>query len=267
MHGICNGGTTWRQLAGGGKVVAMALSLAALAAVAFAETPHQEGAISYIGAQKDIVASGKADSVINLQDLAATKNLFAIGPVAGLDGEITIFNSQPYVSQVRGDDFEVHHSLDYGAIFLVWSAQAEWQDIPIPATVKSYLELQDFVKSQAQAAGIDTGKSFAFLLSGTPADIKYHINVDRTEGQAITKVLFLRSKAPFALKNEPVDILGFYSENHPGVFLPNTSPAIKAESGRQNAMHIHVIAKTSKATGHIDDLTLGEGMVLRLPKN
>jgi len=267
MYIIGIGRSAWGRLGVTRKAALAAVGLVAFASMAFAETPHQEGAIAYIGAQNDIVAKGKAPSVINLQDLAATKNLFAIGPVAGLDGEITIFNSQPYISQVRGDDFEVHQSFDYGAIFLVWSTQAEWQDIAIPATVKSYLELQDFVKAQAGAAGIDTGKSFAFLLSGTPAEIKYHINVDRTEGQVITKELFLKSKAPFGMKNEAVDILGFYSENHPGVFLPNTSPAIKAESGRQNAMHIHVIAKTGKGTGHIDDLTLGAGMILRLPKS
>jgi acetolactate decarboxylase len=204
---------------------------------------------------------------MSLQELVGTKNLFAIGPVEGLDGEITIFNSQPYISQVRGDDFEVHHSFDYGAIFLVWSAQTDWRDIAIPATVKGYLDLQDFVKAQAQAAGLDTDKTFAFLLSGTPAEIKYHINVDRTDGQVITQELFQKSKAPFVIKNEPVDIIGFYSENHPGVFITKYAPAVKPDSGRQNAIHIHAVSKTGKATGHIDDLTLGAGMILRLPKS
>lgn len=266
MDSIGRGNSAGGKLGFVGKGALAVLGLAVLASLAFAETPHQEGAVEYIGSQKDIVASGKAASVINLRDLAATKNLFALGPVAGLDGEITIFNSQPYISQVRGDGFEVHKGFDYGAIFLVWSAQAEWRDVAIPETVKSYLELQDFVKAQAQAAGIDTGKTFAFLLAGTPAEIKYHINVDRTGGQTITQELFLKSKAPFVMKNEAADILGFYSENHPGVFLPSTSPGIK-EAGRQNAMHIHVIAKAGKDTGHIDDLTLGAGMTLRLPKS
>jgi len=63
-----------------------------------------------------------------------------------------------------------------------------------------------------------------------------------------------------------VDILGFYAENHPGEFITKSSPAIKADSGRQNALHIHLVSKASKATGHIDDLTLGPGMILRLPR-
>jgi hypothetical protein len=34
----------------------------------------------------------------------------------------------------------------------------------------------------------------------------------------------------------------------------------------ENAMHMHVVSKASKAAGHIDDMTLGDGTVLRLPK-
>jgi hypothetical protein len=34
----------------------------------------------------------------------------------------------------------------------------------------------------------------------------------------------------------------------------------------ENMIHIHLISKTSKAAGHIDDIIFGDGMVLRLPK-
>ena len=121
-------------------------------------------------------------------------------------------------------------------------------------------------KQQAQAAGIDVTKPFPFLLSGTPVEIKWHINVDRTEGKPMTKELFAKSKAPFVTKNEPVDIVGFYSETHSGVFLTKYAPAIKEDSGMQNFIHIHLVSRTSKAAGHIDNITFGDGMVLRLPK-
>jgi len=41
---------------------------------------------------------------------------------------------------------------------------------------------------------------------------------------------------------------------------------IKEGSGMQNAIHIHLVSRASKASGHIDDITFGEDMVLRLPK-
>jgi acetolactate decarboxylase len=226
----------------------------------------KEGLVEYVGAQKDIFVSGKAVSVVSLEDLSGRKGLYAMGPIDGLDGEITIFDSKPYITKVRGNDFVMDNTFKHSAFFLVWSEQTKWEDVPVPATVKGYVDLQQFVKAQAQAAGIDVTKPFPFLLTGAPLEIKWHINVDRTEGKPITKELFVKSKAPFVTRNELVDIIGFYSDHHVGVFLAEYAPAIKEGSGIKNAIHIHLITRTGKASGHIDDLTLGEGMVLRLPK-
>jgi acetolactate decarboxylase len=226
----------------------------------------KEGPVEYVGAQKEIFKTGKATSVVSLEDLAGKKGLYAMGPVDGLDGEITIFDSKPYITKVRGNDYTVDKTFKHGAFFLVWSEQTNWSDVQVPATVKGYVELQKFVREQAQKAGIDVMKPFPFLLVGTPAEIKWHINVDRTEGKPITKELFLKSKEPYVTRNEPVDIVGFYSDHHAGVFLNQFSPAIKEGSGMENMIHIHLVSKTSKAAGHIDDITFGDGMVLRLPK-
>jgi len=248
-------------------VIAVAvLVLIVVTAYAAIVGAKKEGMIEYVGAQKDIFTSGKASSVVSLEDLAGHKGLYAVGPIDGLDGEITVFDSQPYITQVRGNDYTVDKTFKHGAFFLVWTEQTNWIEAPVPATVKGYVDLQRFVKAQAQAAGIDITKPFPFLLKGTPAEVKWHINVDRTEGKPITKESFFKSKQPFLTKNEPVDILGFYAEHHDGVFLTKYTPVIKEGSGMENAIHIHLVSKTSKAAGHIDDITLGEGMVLRLPK-
>lgn len=226
---------------------------------------NKEGLIEYAGAQRDIFKTGKAASVISLESLANRPGLYAVGPIDGLDGEITIFDSKPYITKMRGSDYIVDQTFRHGAFFLVWSEETKWRDVPVPNTLKGYVDLQRFVKAQAQAAGIDVAKPFPFLLSGTPVEIKWHINVDRTEGKPITKELFAKSKEPFVTKNEPVDIIGFYSDHHAGVFLTQFAPAIKEGSGTENAIHIHLVSRASKAAGHIDDLTLGDNMVLRLP--
>ncbi|MBI5635300.1 MAG: hypothetical protein HZA15_17675 [Nitrospirae bacterium] len=249
------------------KIASIFILLVIIAACATAAlNSASEGLVEYAGAQKNIFATGKAESVMSLRALEGRESLFAIGPVEGLDGEITIFESKPYISKVRGNDYEVDHTLNHGAIFLVWANQSEWSDVPIPVTVKGYVDLQKFVRTEAQAAGIDVSKPFPFLLAGTPAEIKWHINVDRTGGKPITNELFVKSKAPFITKNEPVDIIGFYSVSHSGVFNSQYAPAIKEGSGMKNTIHIHLVSRTSKAAGHIDDLTLGSNMTLRLPK-
>ena len=237
-----------------------------VAAYAAIVNSKKEGMVEYVGAQKDIFKTGKAASVVSLEELEGRKGLFAIGPIEGLDGEITIFDSKPYITKVRGNDYTVDKTLKHGAIFLVWTEQANWIDVPVPATVKGYVDLQKFVKEQAKAAGIDVTKTVPFLLSGTPLEIKWHINIDRTEGKLITRELFVKSKEGYVTKGEPVDIIGFYTENHAGEFISKYGPAIKEDSGIQNFIHIHLVSRSSKAAGHIDNITFGEGMVLRLPK-
>lgn len=229
-------------------------------------TSTKEGLIEYTGAQKDIFTKGKAERVISLESLAGRPGLYGIGPVEGLDGEITVLDGKPYVSKVRHSGRVVEQTHNHGAFFLVWTEQAQWQNITIPEDVKNYIDLQNFVKTQAADAGIDTTKPFSFRLSGVPTEIKWHINVDRTEGKAITNELFVKSKESYVTNNEPVDIIGFYSEHHPGVFIANYAPAIKRDSGLKNAIHIHFVSRTDKMTGHIDNITLGSGMALHLPK-
>ncbi len=246
--------------------VIVALTGMIVAAYAAVLNAKKAGMVEYVGAQKDVFTSGKAARVVSLDDLAGRKGLYAMGPIDGLDGEITVFDSKPYITKVRGTDYIAENTWKHGAFFLVWTEREKWQDIPIPATVKGYVDLQNFVKARAQAAGIDTTKPFPFLLSGTPVEIKWHINVDRTEGKPITKESFLRSKQPFTTKNEPVDIIGFYAEHYDGIFLTKYTPVIKEGSGMENAIHIHLVSRTSKAAGHIDDITLGDSMVLHLPK-
>ncbi len=248
------------------RVLLIALYIAAVAGSAFAVNSIKEGLIEYIGAQRDIFKTGKAASVISLEALADRPGLYAVGPIDGLDGEITILDSKPYITKVRGSDFVMDNTFKHGAFFLVWTEQTKWKDVPIPDAVKGYVDLQRFVKAQAQTAGMDVTKPFPFLMSGTPVEIKWHINVDRTEGKPINKELFMKSKQSFVTKNEPVDIIGFYAEHHAGVFLPSDKPKFMEGTDAQNVIHIHLVSKTSKAAGHIDNITLGEGMVLRLPK-
>lgn len=245
-------------------VVAIATALGACATVGY--QAQKDGAIEYTGAQKDITAAGKIDRTITLDALGSKEGLYAVGAVEGLDGEITILDGKTYVSQVRGPDYTVDHGDKHGAIFLVWTRQSQWQDVPVPDTVQSYVDLQKFIKAAAKEAGVNTANAFPFQLSGVAAEVKWHINVNRTEGKPVNQELFVKSKEKYVERNRPVDIVGFYSEKHPGIFIGKHAPGIGAHSGETNVIHIHFVSREGKATGHIDDIKLGSGMTLRLPK-
>ena len=110
------------------------------------------------------------------------------------------------------------------------------------------------MKERARQAGLDTAVPFPFLTAGTPRELVWDINVDRTEGKPITRDLFWKSKQQYTQRAERVDILGVYSETHAGIFMPQDA-----------AIHIHFISHDSAATGHIDALVPGS-FTLRLPR-
>jgi len=62
-----------------------------------------------------------------------------------------------------------------------------------------------------------------------------------------------------------VDIVGFYSERHAGIFISQYAPALDAVRGARNFMHLHFVSKENRATGHIDDLRFDQRMTLSLP--
>lgn len=238
-----------------------------VAACATATIPAvRDGLVEYYGSQKTIFDTGKAEGKVPLAAMSGANGAYGVGAYEGLDGEITVFDGKPYVTKVRGNSYTMDNSQNGAAIFSVWTKNMQWRDEPMPAEVKGYLDLQRHIKARAAAAGIDTSKPFPFLMTGTPAELKWHINVDLTEGKSIDKSLFAKSKANYVMKNEAVDIVGFYSEKHPGVFISAYAPAIK-EKDVKNTIHFHMVSKDGKSAGHIDDITMAGGMTLRLPKN
>ena len=124
--------------------------LALIVATAYAAIvgSKKEGLVEYVGAQKDVFVTGKAASVVSLDGLSGQKGLYAVGPIDGFGGEITVFDSKPYITKVSGNDYVAENTWKHGAFFLVWTEQAKWQDTPIPATVKGYVDLQKFVKTR-----------------------------------------------------------------------------------------------------------------------
>ncbi len=233
-------------------------------AVAFTST--HEGLVEYIGAQKNIFITGRADPTVPVSAMAKDATYYGAAAAAGLDGEITVFAGKPYVSKVRESGVTLGDGTGDTAVFGVWTQQARWMDEPIPTTVKNYIDLQTFVRSWAQAAGIDVSKPFPFRVSGTPIEVNWHINVNLTEGKPITKELFAKSKANYVAKNRPMNIVGFYSDKHPGDFISEYAPAFKPGGTEKNAMHVHFVALDGKSSGHIDTITLGPGMTLYLPQ-
>lgn len=227
---------------------------------------QSDGLVNYAGRQADIVGQNSISGLVPVDAMSGSNGMYGLGAYEGLDGEITIFEGRPYITQVRGDSIVMRHDTDASAIFAAWTTNDTWRDVPIPPDVSSYVDLQRFIRARAVAAGLDAATTaFPFLIVGEPAELEWHINIDRTNGHVVTRELFQASKDNYVMRNEAVTIVGFYSEQHHGTFIGTYAPAM-ADSGEQNVMHLHLVSADGLSAGHIDNLQFAGDMVLKLPQ-
>ena len=72
--------------------------------------------VKWVGASRDVVR-GDLTPRISLESLMPMNRLYAVGPPEGLRGEITIIDSQPYVSRIEDGHIVVDHSSGTGRCF------------------------------------------------------------------------------------------------------------------------------------------------------
>ena len=199
------------------------------------------GDVSWKGALRK-VHSGDAVATVQLKDILGSPGLHGVGPVAGLDGEITILGGKAIVSRVRDGNVASEEGSATGAAFLVWSDVKTWSaPQPVGSGVTSHTALEQRIESLASKSGVDTGFPFAFRLKGTVSSLEFHVLTPHRTGQASGGHSDAAKK--IELKNELVEIVGFFSKNHEGVFTHKGSVA-----------HLHVVT-AGGITGHIDEIS------------
>jgi len=207
--------------------------------------------VRWAGALRSVL-DGDLGSNVSLERLGGLAHLYAVGPVAGLRGEITVVDGQPYVSRVEDGRIVVDRSLHHEAAFMVWAQVARWHDLDIPDTVVDGRDLEEFVVERIRP-GMAFETPFAFVVTGVAARVSLHI-LDRRDDRPHSPERHEEIKVPFAIERCAVDVVGFCSQRHAGIFVP---------AGRRT--HMHVCSRDGGVAGHVDDLRLGPGMTLRLP--
>lgn len=221
--------------------------------------------VQHAGALKNMMHKGDLSAKISLQELQDKEQLYALGAVEELKGEILVLNSNSYVSSVVTDSLAMDsvlpegakvlmmdHSFEKNACLLVYTTVEEWEAFAIPSGL-TYEEFELFVEKKAMDFGINTEAPFPFLIEGVARSFDWHV-IDWPAGDdEHTHEKHIRSGMYGTLENQMVEMLGFYSKHHHAVFTHHTTN-----------MHIHV--KTNELAGHVDDMQLGEDMLLKLPK-
>ncbi len=202
-------------------------------------------AIVYKGALMSIMHKG--DLRTNIQfDTLATKDLYALGALDSLRGELTIDNGTIYMSRVSAGSIEVGDDLSSGAVLYVSAKVSDWLSFSAVGNLEASLE--------RLALNANIEGPFPFKLVGSFKKLDYHII---NYNAATTDIANHKEGAlKGSLSGKEVTIIGFYSKSHQGIFTHHGS-----------TVHMHVISENGGIMGHVDNIELGENHVeVLLPK-
>lgn len=207
--------------------------------------------VKYVGAMKNVMKKGELNGTIQLDTISPNENLFAIGPVEYLQGEITVFNGRSFVSKVESDStMTISETFGVKAPFLVYANVKNWKEIAVPNNVVDLISLENFLNSSNNSENPFSFKIEADIEQATihivnlPAGTKVSSHEEAHQGQV-----------NYILKNKTVDLIGFYSTKHHAVFTHHDTN-----------MHIHLITKDQKEMGHLENLVFKrESVKLFLP--
>jgi acetolactate decarboxylase len=207
--------------------------------------------IKVVGAMKNVMWKGKLEGNIHLDTISDKNGLYGLGPVSFLTGEIVINNGKSYISKVTSDStMQVEKSFNVSAPFFVYGNVTNWNEIELSSEIKSINDLEKFIEKKSS----DYKRPFPFKLTGKVSNAIIHIQNLPKGTKVSSPDEAHQGQTNFTLNNEVVEIIGFFSTKHKGIFTHHDTN-----------LHMHLINKDENKMGHLDKLEI-ENMKLFLPK-
>lgn len=209
--------------------------------------------VDYFGHMHSIM-SGNFSTSYSLDSIVGQENMYALGAMDSLAGELQIFDGQSYHSITDGDSVVVDSKSMVDAALLVYSKVSQWDELPIPLSVANKEALVGFLE-YSEDLRIDRERPFVFLIEGVVEQIDWHVLNKPVIDSIKLGNNHLYNAAKGKISNVNVDILGVYSREHAGIYTHHNIP-----------IHMHFKTSDGLLAGHIDDLELGPDMKLKIPK-
>ncbi|MBO3700735.1 acetolactate decarboxylase [Roseivirga sp. E12] len=218
------------------------------------ETAEQSTSVEHFGILREIMMQQKLEANANLMDLNGKSNTYALGALEGLSGEILILDGKPLNGLAKQGQLKINRSFDYKATLLVMTQVKDWHKVSLEGMIENNSDLQALVAREAEKRGINTDEAFPFLLKGDFEEIEWHV-INAAEATAQNhdayKAAGLKGKGGYS----GASILGFYSNQHEGVFTHHGS-----------YLHMHFVNDEETEMGHVDNLKNDRKVELWLAK-
>ena len=231
----------------------MKIALAAFVVLFLSALPSVE--VKVAGEMKKIMRQADLSAHISLDTLVNKPHIYGLGPAEGIKGEILIIDSEPYWCKVKTEQPITVIAQKVKAAMLVYAQVPRWKTIRVTDEIKDYTSLEKAVEKFAVQNEQTLEEPFPFLIKGNINMASWHV-IDWKERVAHTFDTHKQFAKYGRFTNEPVILLGFYSNKHHSIFTHHTTN-----------MHIHVMDKKKTIVGHLEDFSAGTGtLTLSIPE-
>ena len=190
---------------------------------------------------------------VPLEPLAALTHLYALGPLEGVRGEVSIFGSVPSIARIEGDAVATASTWTARACFLVWAQVPRWSERTPRYPLADVDAIEREAVALARRTGLDADRPFPFRVEGTAVEVTLHV-LDKRDGLPHNPERHEQAKVRRTLEHTPVELVGFYSRQHRGIFTP-----------KESNVHVHLRTEDGRISGHLEAIGLAPGAQLAVP--
>jgi acetolactate decarboxylase len=218
-----------------------------------AEDAEMGKEITIIGQMKDVMWKGELAGLIDLDTLNRKVHLYGMGPEEFLRGEILVVDGKSYKSNVlTNSTMLVEETFEVKAPFFAYTQISEWGERLLPDSIQSLKQVEGYLDQVTKSSK----RPFFFKILGMVDEATIHI-VNLPKGSKVSSPDEAhQGQVDYKLKNVSSELIGFFSTEHKAIFTHHDT-----------YLHIHLITQDRQKMGHLDQLVLGKGAKLFLPKD
>ena len=197
------------------------------------------GCVNFSGEIKNVFQKGELAGTISIDSIDPKLNLYGIGPLGYLKGEILINEGHSYISKVdKSGKISIAESYDVKAPYFVYANVSRWNIMSLPDSVTTMKQLEKYLDVSTKY----NTRPFCFKIQAVvDADVHVSNLPDNVKVKSVKDIT--KNQKKISIKNIPVEIVGFFSTEHAGIFTHHDS-----------FMHAHLITADKTKMGHCDKI-------------
>jgi acetolactate decarboxylase len=210
--------------------------------------------VQIYGALFEIMHKGDLSSRISLNQFDNDSNIFGLGALKDLKGEILILDSKPYISYEAGNgEVGISNDINYQAALYVHAVVKKWNKLKLPTTINTTQQFEKHIETISGVNGINIEEPFPFMIKGIISKAEWHIINWDSNDVVHSHKKHIESGLSGVFEDKPITILGFYSKNHKTIFTHHST-----------YIHMHFLTDDKKIAGHVDDIIFRDNQTLYL---